>query len=108
LLHLLDDEGIEGLTMRQGFKSMSEPTKELEALILSKKISHGGNPVLRWHCSNIELSIDASENIKIDKKKSREKVDGMVALVNAFACWNAIKSEGDGTSVYDTRGIRTL
>jgi len=107
LLHLLDDEGIEGLEMRQGFRSMSEPTKEVEALVLSGKLAHGGNPVLRWHCQNIELSIDPAENIKIDKKKSREKVDGMVALVNAFACWTALRGE-DNTSVYESRGIRTL
>jgi len=105
LLHLLDDEGIEGLEMRQGFRSMSEPTKEVEALTLSKKLSHGGNPILRWHCGNIELSIDPAENIKIDKKKSREKVDGMVALVNAFACWTALRGEDDGSSIYDERGI---
>lgn len=108
LLHLLDDEGIEGLEMRQGFRSMSEPTKEVEALTLSKKLAHEGNPVLRWNCGNIELSIDPAENIKIDKKKSREKVDGMVALVNAFACWSALRSDDEGDSVYNDRGVLLL
>lgn len=108
LLHLLEDEGINGLEMRQGFKSMSEPTKELEALVLSKKLGHGGCPVLRWHCGNIELSIDPADNIKIDKSKSREKVDGMVALVNAIACWTALRSEDDGDSVYEERGILSI
>lgn len=108
LLHLLDDEGIEGLEMRQGFRSMSEPTKEVEALVLSGKLAHGGNPVLRWHCQNIELSIDPADNIKIDKKKSREKVDGMVALVNAFACWTALRGEDNGDSVYNERGVLLL
>jgi phage terminase large subunit-like protein len=101
----LNEQGIEGLAFGQGYKSMSQPTKEMEGLVLSKAIAHGGNPVLRWQCGNIELQIDPSENIKIDKGKSREKVDGMVALVMALGCLRAFDEE---ESVYESRGIRQL
>lgn len=69
---------------RQGFISMDTPTKELEKLALSKNINHGGNPVMRWMNSNVVIVSDAAGNIKIDKKRSQEKVDGMVATVMAI------------------------
>jgi phage terminase large subunit-like protein len=99
-------EEIECLEFRQGFISMNQPTKELSVLALGGKIAHGGNPVLRWHMGNIELSIDAADNIKIDKGKSKEKVDGAVALVMAIGAWKAFDDEGD--SVYEDRGLIVL
>jgi phage terminase large subunit-like protein len=80
----LQKENITLSLFRQGFLSMSEPTKLLEKLILGRQISHGGNPVLRWMNTNVELSRDAAENIKIDKAKSTNKVDGMVAFAMAL------------------------
>lgn len=82
---------------------MSEPTKELERLIYQVKLNHGGNPVLRWMCSNVFIITDSNGNIKIGKNKSREKVDGMVALVMALA--GHMMKEEEGGSVYDERGI---
>ena len=83
ITHLID----EGLTMEpfgQGFASMSAPTKLLETFALKSKLSHAGNEVLRWMCSNVEINKDPAGNIKIDKGKSSDKVDGMVALVMAL------------------------
>jgi phage terminase large subunit-like protein len=65
----------------QGYMSMSAPMKELENLILSTMLNHGGNPVLAWMASNIVASEDPAGNIKPDKKKSIEKIDGIVALI---------------------------
>jgi phage terminase large subunit-like protein len=62
----------------QGFASMSPPTKELMRLILSEKIAHGGHEVLRWMADNIHVRQDPAGNLKIDKEKSSEKVDGIV------------------------------
>ena len=59
-------------------------TKELEKLVLEGKVHHYGNPVLAWMCGNVELKRDPAGNIKIDKGKSKEKVDGMVALAEAL------------------------
>ncbi|MCP4354375.1 MAG: terminase large subunit [Proteobacteria bacterium] len=107
LIQGLQDEGIEGFEFGQGFVSMSQPTKELEVLTVSKNVAHGGNPVLRWHMGNIELRVDPADNIKIDKAKSREKVDGAVALVMALGVWKAYDEE-DGSSIYEDRGLIIL
>lgn len=106
ILENLFNEGFEGFEFGQGMKSMSPPTKDLDRLVANKKIAHGGNPVLRWMCGNIEITIDPADQIKIDKKKSRQKVDGMVSLVMAIGCWRAFK--GEETSVYESRGIREI
>lgn len=107
IIQELQENEIESFEFGQGYKSMSQPTKELEGLVLGKKIAHDGNPVLRWQCGNIEISIDPADNIKMDKKKSREKIDGMVAIVMALGCWRAF-DEGETGSIYDERGILSL
>lgn len=68
----------------QGFGSMNSPTKELEKLIKSVKLSHGGHAVLRWMASNLTVETDAAGNVKPSKSKSTEKIDGMVSLVMAI------------------------
>ena len=102
----LQEEGIESFEFGQGFLSRSNPTKELSIMTLGGKIAHGGNPVLRWHMGNIEIKMDEADNIKIDKRKSREKVDGAVATVMALGVWKAFDEGSD--SVYEERGIITL
>jgi phage terminase large subunit-like protein len=78
------EEGFPMDQFGQGYASMSAPTKELEKMIVSGELQHGGNPVLRWMVSNVMIEEDPAANIKINKKKSREKVDGIVALVMAI------------------------
>lgn len=85
----------------QGFASMSAPTKQLEKMVLSQEINHEGDPVLRWMCSNVMLKEDAAGNIKVDKSKSKEKVDGIVALIIALG----EKMTAEEGFVYDERGI---
>lgn len=72
---------------RQGFVSMSAPTKELEKLILEKRINHGGNPVLRWMAKNTIVVTDPLNNLRPDKKKSTEKIDGIIALLMSLGVW---------------------
>jgi phage terminase large subunit-like protein len=69
----------------QGFASMAAPTKELEKMVLSGELAHGGNPVLTWMVSNAVVRTDPAGNMKVDKEKSTERVDGVVALVMAIA-----------------------
>lgn len=88
---------------RQGFKSFTEPSKELEVLLLSKKLAHGGNPVLRWMASNVTVDLDPAGNIKPTKARSTERIDGIVALIMALG--RAMMDEGPKESVYETRGI---
>lgn len=68
----------------QGYSSMNSPTKELEKLIKSVKLSHGGQAVLRWMASNLTVEVDAAGNVKPSKAKSTERIDGMVALIMAL------------------------
>lgn len=74
-------EGLEVFGFGQGFASMSAPSKLLEKLILSNDIAHGGHPVLRWMAGNCAIAQDPAGNIKPDKAKSTEKIDGIVAAV---------------------------
>ena len=68
----------------QGYASMSPPTKELLNLILSRRIAPGDHPVLRWNIDNLVVKTDEAANIKPAKDKSREKIDGAVALIMAL------------------------
>lgn len=101
----LQDAGLTVIPMGQGYASMSPPTKELLNLVLAKKLNHGGNPVLRWMADNLVVKQDPAGNIKPDKAKSTEKIDGMVALIMAID--RATRNQDD-TSVYEERGLLTL
>lgn len=101
----LEAEGLTMIAMRQGYKSYNEPTKELTRLILSGRLRHGGNPVLRWMADNLVVSTDPAGNLKPAKERSREKIDGITALIMALS--RAVLRE-DNQSIYDTRGILTL
>jgi phage terminase large subunit-like protein len=99
-------DGANVMEFRQGYHSMSEPTKELEKLVLQKAIAHGGNAVLRWMAGNTAVDMDPAGNMKPSKKKSTERVDGIVATVMALGL--AIGQPVEGPSVYDSRGVITL
>lgn len=77
----LQDDGFEMLEFGQGFASMNGPSKELERLILSRELQHFDNPVLKWMASNVTRKEDEAGNIKPDKGRSSEKIDGIVALI---------------------------
>jgi len=81
---LKDRDGLTCVPMRQGFASLSGPTKSLEKGILSRALRHDGHPVLRWCVGNVCVEQDAAGNIKISKKVSTERIDGVTALVMAI------------------------
>ena len=100
----LEGMGFTVVPFGQGFKDMSPPTKELMKLTLEQKIAHGGHPVLRWNMDNIFIRTDPAGNIKADKEKSTEKIDGAVATIMALD--RAIRCGNDTSeSVYSSRGI---
>jgi len=80
----LSNDGFDMIPMRQGFKTLSPPMKELEIYILNRKIVQDGNPVLAWMMENVSAIHDPTDNIKPDKKTSQEKIDGAVALIMAI------------------------
>jgi len=97
-------EGIKCIDMRQGFLSMSPPTKGLKRLILSKRFHHNNNPVSNWMITNCEVVTDPAGNEKLDKaaKVKRRKIDGIVAAVMAFS---RIDAEPEKQSAYKERGM---
>lgn len=103
----LEAMGFTVVPFGQGFKDMSPPTKELMKLTLEQKIAHGGHPVLRWNMDNIFIRTDPAGNIKADKEKSTEKIDGAIATImaldRAIRCGNV-----NIESVYDNRGLLFL
>lgn len=101
----LQGDGLNVVMFGQGFASMSAPTKELEKLVLAGKVAHGGHPVLRWNAANVTVEQDAAGNIKPSKRKSSEKIDGIIAVVMALG--RAMLSPAT-SSVYDTNGLEVL
>lgn len=104
----LEGMGFTVVPFGQGFKDMSPPSKELMKLALEGRLAHGGHPVLAWMVDNIHVRQDPAGNIKPDKQKSTEKIDGVVATIMALD--RAIRggSNDAGTSVYDSRGLLVL
>lgn len=89
----------------QTMAGMTQGMGELERLFRSKAISHIKQPLGRWCFGNVIIATDGNENMKPMKNKSLERIDPIVALVNAMA--GAIKLEPK-RSVYEERGIRMI
>ena len=105
---LVIELGEEGLTMvpiRQGFKTLSPPSKLFETLVVKGHLGHMQNPLLRWMASNAVIETDARENIKPtkDPKKATGRIDGVLAIVQAIA--RASIAEPPKPSMYETRGM---
>jgi phage terminase large subunit-like protein len=94
----LTGDGFEIVGFGQGYASMSGPCKELERRILGREINHGDDPVLRWMASNVSVTMDAAGNMKADKAKSTERIDGIVASLMALG--RVIANEEETESVY--------
>lgn len=77
----VEGDGIQIMSFDQGYASMNAPTKRLEQLMLNGQLAHGGHPVLRWMANNVSLETDAADNWKPSKKRSRERIDGIVAMI---------------------------
>ena len=78
-------------------------SKEFLKLVLSRQIAHDGNPVLRWMADNVVARQDPAGNIKPDKSKSKNKIDGIVASIMALD-----RATRYAPSVYDSEGLKTL
>lgn len=84
LINRLGAEGVECVAFGQGFASMSAPAKALEGHVVGATLRHGQHPVLAWNAANVMTETDAAGNIKPSKKRSRQRIDGIVALVMAL------------------------
>ena len=107
ILDRFDEAGLNCIQFGQGFASMSPACKDLETMIVQGDIQHDGNPVLRWMVSNVVVVQDDAGNIKPSKKRSAEKIDGVVALamcVGRIPFW----ADSEGKSIYEEREVRFL
>lgn len=89
----------------QGFASMGPAAKGLETAILQRRIAHAGNPVLRWMAANVVVRMDPAGSVKPDKSRSREKIDGIVALCMALDRAERSRPTSDP---YAERGLLSL
>ncbi len=77
------NEGFECVEIRQGYRTMSEPTKEVEKLVLNKKLITFGNPILKRAFSNAVAKLDPAGNVKLDKSKSTQRIDPVISGIIA-------------------------
>jgi phage terminase large subunit-like protein len=97
----LAGDGFEMVAFGQGYASMSAPTKKLEEIVLAERLRHGGQPVLRWMAGNVSIEQDAADNWKPSKKKSCERINGIVALIMGL---DLASREVETQSIYSTPG----
>ena len=105
MTQLDEEDGFVVVPLTQQMPSMSGPTKELEKLIVSRRLEHGNNPIMNWCAGNVSIKMDANGNIRPDKETSSEKIDGIVALICALS---RSMVHTDSTTIYSDRGLLTL
>jgi phage terminase large subunit-like protein len=80
----LQQSGVDVVEFPQNVKNLSEPMKEVEALTLSRRLWHDGNPAMTWMMGNVVAKRDAKEHIYPRKETPGDKIDGPVALIMAM------------------------
>ncbi len=92
----------------QSLRNMSAPSKEFERMINSKELEHFNNPVLRWMMRNVMLITDSNDNYKPDKKRSREKIDGVIACITAIGEYITLTTTEENKEIYRDHSLRFL
>jgi phage terminase large subunit-like protein len=95
----LQQDGLPIVEVQQSMKNLSHATKELERLVLGRRLAHDENPVLRWNITNAIAESDANENVRLSKRRSTARIDGLAATVTALS----LALVHEGPSVYDSR-----
>ena len=98
LVAQLQNEYVPVLQYGNTVRNMSEPMKQLQAMVVSKQLVHDGDPVLAWEASNLVGKLDAKDNVFPRKELAKNKIDGMVAMIMALGVY---LSEVDTVSIYD-------
>jgi phage terminase large subunit-like protein len=91
----LQQEGLDVVPMQQGGAAMSEAAKALAAMVAEGTLTHGNHPVLRWMAANVAVREDLQGNIRLDRDKSGDKIDGIAALTMAIARASVYEDTGD-------------
>jgi phage terminase large subunit-like protein len=103
ITRLTNEWGIVCKPFSQGIKSVTAPTKQMHEWILKGELLHDNNPVMNWMMGNVQVYIDdANNNLKVHKGKSKNKVDGVTALVNAVGDYliDYSNNYGDGNLIF--------
>lgn len=103
----LAEQGLTMVQIAQTTGGMNGGMMALERLVMGKLMAHGGNPVLAWNVHNVVVYKDTNGNIKPDRRKSTEKIDGAVAMAMAIGR-AALADPNAGRSVYEDRDVREL
>ena len=106
ILQLGDTDGLPVVEHGQGFMSMSSPSKTFAKYVNDTNIQHNGNPCMDWQVSHCIVDTDPAGNIKPNKKKSRQKIDGIVASIMSVG--RAVQTIPPPPSVYSRRGVITI
>jgi phage terminase large subunit-like protein len=99
----LEDDGFTMVEIQQSMSKLSGPSKELEALLASTRLRHNNNPVLRWMAGNVGIIEDAKGNIMPSKEKSKERIDGISALLNGLGRLLVLRPKKE--SRYEREGL---
>ncbi|WP_028924203.1 terminase large subunit [Pseudonocardia acaciae] len=111
LVNDLTNDGAEMVSMRQGFASMSGPTKEFQRLVLEgtaerPMLRHGGNPLARWNVDNFAVALDPAGNVKPDKRNAADKIDAVVAAIMAVD--RVTHRQPPRRSAYEDKGLEVV
>jgi phage terminase large subunit-like protein len=96
----LQKEGATVTPVAQSYQHMNEPAKEIESRVTSRRLRHGGHPVLRWMMSNVVIERDSQDRMRLSKLKSPEKIDGASAMVTAASRAISYEDEEGGISLF--------
>ena len=81
----LEGAGITMVKVRQGY-GLNEALVRVHALVVQQKLCHGGNPILAWMADNMVVRHGGQGEIRPDKERAAEKIDGQVALMTGYQC----------------------
>lgn len=102
---LTDEEVVELIPFAQTAPMFNPAINEIEVLSYKERLNHGDSEILNWQCSNVVLYRDGNNNAKMDKAKSSEKIDGMVALAMALGICILDTKEQEKEFIYNERGL---
>ena len=89
----MKEQGFDMVEVRQGYKTESAPLKQMKADLIDKKINYNNNPITKWNLSNVAVKTDENDNIMITKEKSRQRIDGVASLMDAYVIFVNKRSE---------------
>lgn len=106
LVGSLEEDGITMTPFGMGFLSMASPTAEFERMVVGEEMGHLGCPIMAWNIANTIVRTDPAGNIKPDKQRSTDRIDGVVAAIIALGI--SMRQDKPQDSPYATRGVRVI